>query len=311
MKKISRIKLVTIITSIILVIGIVCGLVIYKNVSNKNKANKELSNIDSLIKNGNYKDAYDKIKKGSKYGNKDKLKDKLEELKKKDNKEYNACLAMLSSDDDSFSKTTSALNDYLSKYGDSDNAKSAKGLLDLISQYNNKVKEYNNAKFIADSYQGNLNLLNTIISYEGSIDEFHGVIGGNTGAKSKSDLEPAYNYWVANSGYLSSLNGNLQSMKSSISNCIFTDSDIATVESFISNGLVPGSCINSVAATREYSDSVYDTFTDSWAKYGSLKSQVDAIVANKQSEISSRNVDVNALLNSVNDLKNQILSYNK
>lgn len=311
MKKLSKRKLIAIIVAVIAVIAIVAGLFVYKRISYKNKANKELSNINSLIDKGNYKDAYDKLKKGKKYNSKDKIKDKLDEINKKDNEEYNNCLKMLSSDDESFSKTVSALNNYLSKYGYSDNASKAKALLDLISQYNNKLNEYNNAKTIADSYEGNLNLLNTIISYEGSVEAFHGVIGGSTGAKSPSDLKPAYDYWNSNSGSLYAMSGNLEFMKSSIPNCIFTDGDIGTIEAYINNAIVPGECINQVASTRQYSDLVYDTFVDSWTKYSGLKSQVDSIISSKQSEISSRNVDVTSLQNAVNDFKNKILSYNK
>lgn len=313
MKRINKRKLISIIIVVVAVIFIVTGIFVYKKVTYKHKSNKELSKINSLIDNENYKDAYNKIKKDkkNKYGDKDKLNDKLKELKNKENEAYKNCLKMLSSDDETFSKTISALKDYLSKYEYSDNAKSAKELLDLIQNYNNKLSEYNNAKTIADSYKGNVNLLNTIISYEGSVDAFHGVIAGCTSAKSPSDVKSAYYYWNSNSGYLYSMNGNLQSMKQSIPNCIFTDSDIKAVEAFINNGIVPGECINEVASTREYSDSVYDRFFDSWSKYSSLKSQVDSIISTKQNEISSRNVDVTPFLNEVNDIKNKILSYNK
>lgn len=296
--------------------------------SYKNKANKNLNTLESLIEAGDYSDAYSYYEKNSDkytaFGYDKKLKEEIDLLLENENNKYNEGISLLSNNKDGdYLIVKDYFNSYLNNYSflDNDNINKAKEIISLIDEYHEKLSEYNEINNYLELYDSNISLLNTIEGYIGSLDAFHASIGGAISGMDYASALNAYNTWNNNNGYYYSMNNNISSISNSINNCVLSEGDLGIVYSYISNGISPGEYMNSVLGVLSgYKDeikngtldtSVVDggtvsSFLKVYGGYDDYKSNVLSLINSKKEYLLSCQNNANVKQEELNKIKEQL-----
>lgn len=276
--------------------------------------NKAISNINSLINEKKYNEAYESsnkdIKKYKYLGFSKKISKCQIKLEEESDNAYKKGIDILSaSKDDDYSEALAYFKDYNLTYSFSKHKSEVLKIVNLINDFNEKSTKLEAEKTLLNYFDGNEKILDILKKYYTEINNFHSVIDAGINGGNSEKLIEAYSLWCSNRDYYYNMFNDIKGVREQVNHTIFSDEDFQNFFDFLTQGLAPGEYVYNFVKFRTRDSNSEAAIRQSWSAYEMLQEKVDDMISNKTIYLSSYKSNLKSLEDDVNKLKTSIKNY--